>query len=217
MKLSKLLIGALMLTMIGLTACGKKKDSTSRVADGRQVRGSGQVGTMPNGSQQSGYLVSNSQQFQELVKTLVSPTLDPQFLGQVDPYSGIRAAGAIELSANGSIRSSSAFRLEISDSYTGQVIEGQTIQAYLINLGNGSGTWQGQIVNGSVPNGSANIVFQDQFGTLRINGSWNSSYFTGTVTFRNSANTNKTSLSAQCAQTECPLGQIQLPISAFFR
>lgn len=224
MKLSKVILSVMVLAAVGLTGCGKKKDNSSSVVDGRGARAgvnggvnSGGVAT-PNGSQQFGYLQGNGSQFQELVKTLVSPTLDPQFLGQVDPYSGIAAAGQIELSRDGSIRPESAFRLEIKDSFVGPVGDGSVIEPYLINLSNGQGTWQGQVDNyGKVPNGTANIVFQDNFGTIRINGTWNTTYFSGTVTFRNLVTKYPTSLSSQCSQSECTLGQVQLPISAFFR
>lgn len=213
MKLSKVVISVLMLSMLGLTACGKKS-SGSKVSDGRAVRTNTVGGStiISNNGQTSAYLTSqNSGQFQELMKTLVSPTLDPQYLGTVDAYSGVRIGGKIQLAQAGGIYQNSSFGLEIHDSYVGQSYDGQTIQPYFINLSNAQGNWSGTSANGQI-----NATFQDQYGTLKVTGSWNSSYFTGTVSFRNSTNTQSTTYSSQCSQGECQLGQIQAPVCSIF-
>lgn len=218
MKLSKLFITVVVLTMLGLTACGKKKNNSSAVNDGRNRGTIGPGTVVPNGSQQSGYLQNTSSEFQELVRALVSPTLDPQYIGQVDNYSGVRVAGGIELARSGSIYSTSAFRIDIHDSFVGQSDEeGNRIEAYSINVTNGQGSWTGNVVGSTVPTGSGNFIFQDEFGTIRIQGNWDTNYFQGTVYFKNNTSTFPTSLSSRCSQSECTLGQIQLPVRAFFR
>lgn len=128
-----------------------------------------------------GSTATTYQNFQTVIKTLVSPQLDPTFVGNVDPNTGVvmEAFVAINKTTNAVIPSQSRVVLQISDEYTGQLDSGsgQRIPAITMVIPGANGTYS---------NGNLRMTYADCAGQVEIQGGVNGQYFVGNVFFTNS-------------------------------
>lgn len=118
--------------------------------------------------------------YQAMIKNLVLPQIDPQYLGNVDSSTGVVMEAFVSLNkVNGSvIPSQSRVVLQIRDEYTGAVDSGsgQPIPPVTMVIAGASGTYSG---------GALRMLFQDCAGQVEIQGSVSGQYFTGNVFFTN--------------------------------
>lgn len=216
MKLSRKLMTLLMLSLVFLGACDKKKSKSSpaRAARGAvaqpfqtQPPNNQQQPLYPNQGYNTGsewvYLQSNdSYGFTEAIRGLVSASMDPQELGYVSSYGDVALIGYIDMNQQGTInQSNSRLRLEIWDDYarSGSASE-IALQFDALSTYNYSGN---QIT----------LVFQDAFGEVTIYGQFSqSSDFYGTVSFR-----NKQSYTGNANYASGTIGSFQVPYCGFFR
>lgn len=205
MKIKSILFVAILSVLTA--ACAKKEQKTA-VKSSRSARSpyvesnngsgipsvnspagiSGKVwGAMTQGS------LSN-QQFTTSVKMFVSSLFDPQALGSISgtqfSNTGIRFWGAISTTAavsttgfnNVQITSNSMLRLSIWDSFAGkQDQEGNLVPEIGIFM---DGYEYGQ-VQGYVYGTYAHIYFEDQYGSVGLNGNIQGSKFVGYLSFSN--------------------------------
>ncbi len=214
MKLPRKLMMLLMLSLVFLGACEKKKSKSSPA---RAARGavSQPFQTQPPNNQQplnpgqgynTGsewvYLQSNDTYgFTEAIRGLVSASMDPQELGYVSNYGDVALIGYIDMDQQGTInQNNSRLRLEIWDDYarSGSASE---IALQFNNLS----TYN---YNGS----QMTLVFQDAFGQITITGQFTQSDFYGTVSFRNSQ-----SFTGSTSYASGTIGSFQVPYCGFFR
>jgi hypothetical protein len=181
----------------GLSSCNKKTNESSNAA--RVARGFGvspipeSVHSFQPGGQESVYLGSTgrifvsseySSKFTEAMRALVSATMTPESLGEVEidkvflrAYVEIDSAGKV-------IASSSRVEIEIHDEFTGQKDEEGEIPPVIIRV---------QALEGQARNGRAEITFRDTYGTLQFKGNYeiptqanlNSATFRGEFRFQN--------------------------------
>ena len=173
------------LSQVLIAGCQNKKSENNHI-ERRLARGTGaQLPAAQSGQfgyQQSvGRIFVNSQYAQEFngfFAALISATLDPKDLGYIDPQNGVRFKGYVEIDAFGrGLVGSSRIQIEIHDSFTGQMDQGQKIQPILIDV---------PLVSGNAYNGVAELVFQDQHGWIRLSGRFkNGQNFTGELSFAN--------------------------------
>lgn len=214
MKLPRKMMILLMLGLVFLGACEKKKSKSSpaRAARGAVAQ---PFQTQPPNNQQplnpgqgynTGsewvYLQSNDTYgFTEAIRGLVSASMDPQELGYVSNYGDVALIGYIDMDQQGTInQNNSRLRIEIWDDYA------RSGSASEIAL---------QFNNLSTYNYNGNqmtLVFQDAFGQITITGQFTQSDFYGTVSFRNSQSFNGST--SYAAGT---IGSFQVPYCGFFR
>ncbi len=180
--LSKINLVILLLGMtLSLMACsGGDRGTTvrtSRTASdltaGNVGGSSGTAASCPTPGASVGKIYSSSAgvSFESQVKAFVSATLDPAALGTVSgdmsAPTGIDFTGALAFDNAGNlIAGSSNINIKIFDSYVGQVVDGETIQAYLIQFGAAtSGTLDRQMRQFQVKYSDSygDIVFQGQY------------------------------------------------------
>jgi hypothetical protein len=197
----KLLVLAFAVAMTA--ACGKKgSDGASVTARDARVTGAGLV---PQGVGAPGTVAtiqfSAAQQatITENARILVSATMDPQALGDVN---SVEVSGNIGVQANGQISNDSAFQIVIRDQYVGTTSDGSVIEPVVIRVSNATGT---------AYNGQVNANFTDSYGTITLTGQWqNGGSFSGTVSFRNTRGTYN-------GKSQGSLGSFSISTCAFFR
>ncbi len=135
---------------------------------------------------------SNLSLFQKSVEYLVSATMDPQLLGQVSGRSrdntGVRFQGFVDTQANGSINlQNTSLRLVIWDDLVGKTAEdGKTINEISITFGSAA--------SGSIQGNTIHLLFKDevppeqQYGEIRLDGTFQADAFRGTIGFTNYKN-----------------------------
>ncbi len=133
----------------------------------------------------SGYSDDN---FQQSVKGLMNASIPENYVGYVshtanDGRTGLFFGGRVSMngggvgSGNGSIASNSRLLVEIFDQYTGQKDDaGNIIPPMKIYLTQASGT-----INGNY----ANIHFYDNYGSIDLEGTFDSQFFTGLFKYDN--------------------------------
>jgi hypothetical protein len=186
-------------------ACGKRVDEPAPVADGRtggnglvNANGVGIVNLVGNGDQTS---------FTNMVKAFLAPTIKPEEVGTVNPSNGVRFGGRIPILANGQIDPNSQIQFEVVDSFA-NTLNPQTNQNYGSIFVNMKGGVSG---DSKAINGTAVITFSDEYGTVRIEGTYANAggNFTGTIKFSNaSANYNGINSGT--------LGSFTVPTCSFF-
>ncbi len=217
----------LVLSALVLSACDKKQ--TGKSSPARVARNDGGVqpyttqptnpnGTVnPNPNQQpnlnngTGYNNIGSQwvylqaldynSFLISLKGLVSASMDPSGLGSISNYGDVALIGYIDMNQQYSINAAnSRFRLEIWDDYA------QSGSASAIALSFNS------LSNYSVNGNQINLVFQDAYGQIFINGQLGGGDFYGTVSFKNSK-----SFDGSTTMASGTLGTFKVPYCGFFR
>ncbi len=214
MKLPRKLIMLLMLSLVFLGACDKKKSKSSPARAARAPVAQPFQPQPPNTQQPLNpgqgyntgsewvYLQSNDTYgFTEAIKGLVSASMDPQELGYVSNYGDVALIGYIDMDQQGTInQNNSRLRLEIWDDFA------RSGSASEIAL---------QFNNLSTYNYSGNqmtLVFQDAFGQIIVTGQFTQSDFYGTVSFKNSQ-----SFGGSTSYASGTIGSFQVPYCGFFR
>ncbi len=212
MKHSIIKVGILAVALATMVACGKKGADGASVNTARDQRAAGpanlptgQGGTAGTQSAPIVLIETMKAQTKDAVQVLVSPTMDPQAVGDI---VSIMVTGNVGIQANNVFTADSALQLVITDSYVGHTEDGATIDPITIRLrGNAAGT-----IN--FPQ-QATVSFTDEYGTITISGTFanasaqNPGTFTGRVDFQ-----NKTVVNNKSGGT---LGQFTIPTCAFFR
>jgi hypothetical protein len=118
-------------------------------------------------------------EFNGAIAALVSATLQPEDLGYVNPLSGVKLKGYVELDHQGRmLPSNSQIKIEIHDEFTGQSQNGVTIPPIIISVPGASGFASG---------GQAQLRFEDQLGWIQLNGTYgDGGRFFGVLSFQNS-------------------------------
>lgn len=181
------------LTLILLLAvgagCAKSNDNTQTI-QGRISRGvysppAPQVDPVTGQSiaVQTSYVVgpnTDNTSYQAMIKNLVLPQIDSQYIGNVDSSTGVVMEAFVAMNkANGAIiPSQSRVVLQIRDEFTGLVdsSSGEAIPPVTMVVAGASGTYSG---------GALRMLFQDCAGQIEIQGSVSGQYFTGNVFFTN--------------------------------
>lgn len=123
--------------------------------------------------------------FKSRVGDLVSASLDPQQLGEIEGAgatgTGLDLYVKLKADAQGQVASDSALQILIYDSFVGQIDSqsGQQIQPYPIVITKGA---QG-VLNRSQR--SFQVSFSDAYGTVILEGTFDDSMARGTVRFSN--------------------------------
>lgn len=218
----------LLLGLLTLSACDKKKTNKSNPARDARLNGGMQpYNTTPNGitnpnsttpypNQQGGtnnqiYNNIGSQwvflqttdynSFIQSIKGLVSASMDPNGLGNLSNYGDVALIGYIDMNQQYSINTAnSRFRLEIWDDYARSGSASEIALSF-----NSLANYQ---VNGS----QITLYFQDSYGQVIISGQIYGSDFYGTVSFRNSQ-----SFDGSANYASGTLGSFQVPYCGFFR
>lgn len=127
------------------------------------------------------YDANSSYDFETRVKNLLSATVSPTEVGSISPLAnastGVRFQGAIKLDSSGNVISSaSKLSVKVWDSYTST----QGAQPITIEIN----TAAGGAFNKST--GVGYVVFKDNYGEIRLDGTFTNQYFQGQVSFKNS-------------------------------
>ncbi len=211
MKTIKLLTLLMLSGLLFLTACDKKKSgrsSPSRVARG----GTPQTYNVQNpnvqdpniantGSELADVRSNDSYGFLQAVQGLVSASMDPQELGNVNSSGDVWIIGYIDMDQQGNInQANSVLRLEIWDDYARSGSASEIALAFN-NL-------QSYSYNGN----QINLVFEDNYGQIIVSGDYSQYDFYGTVSYRNTVSYDGNSTPAAGV-----LGTFQVPVCSFFR
>jgi hypothetical protein len=212
MKNINLLLVFILSGLVFLNACDNKK--SGRSAPGRAARGGNTVpfnnqSGIPNSQNPSGtstsqwaYVLSNdANQFFQSVRGLVSASMDPQELGNVNNNGDVAIIGFVDMNQAGSINAANTrLRLEIWDDYA------QSGQASEIAIAYNS--LASSTVNGS----HVELVFDDNnYGRILISGDYDQATFYGSVSFQ-----NHKSFDGVTAPAAGVLGNFQVPVCGFF-
>lgn len=210
MKKSLNVLIAVMSLSLMLSACGKKKDSNdATVAAARDTRvGSGGTGSvLPSGQTYSpGQPVSvfaqdsMITQFNEAIKILVSATMDPANVGNVDNRNGVKLRGVISLNCTSGVMNPASSKIEVSIQDDLKNSDGELYEPIIITVLGASGT---------ASNSNVNVTFSDQYGLINLVGTYDSSNFTGDLKFKNTT--------AYKGKTEGTLGSFKIPLSEIFK
>ncbi len=178
--------------VLGLTACGQKKDDGTAAVDGR-ARASGVVAPSANTagyiSNRSAYVNSgagmfsqplSSSQFRQNTLDFIASSWDTRGTGDIDDSSvGIQVY--VEAAANSQINvSTSNLKIWIYDSYAKNATvmdNGQAAVPYFIVFKNA--------VSGTVTGNQFNVVFRDDYQEVTLAGSFDANYAYGTMSFKN--------------------------------
>jgi len=120
-----------------------------------------------------------SSEFNGALRALVSASMDSQDLGHVNPLSGVKLKGYVELDNQGRLLpSTSQIVIEIHDEFTSQIQNGISIPPIQIAVMGESGFASGSQVQ---------LKFQDQYGWIFLTGSYtDGGRFSGFLSFQNS-------------------------------
>lgn len=176
LTLIKLSLGALLVA--SSVSCGKSKSEGARVTGARTTRAGTGPANLPPGQgyfTTVGYVTARDDmrtQFNQAVKHLVSAAIDPRYVGDVDNRNGVSLKGYVEVDSMGNVNASrSLVQLEIHDQ-----VDGQNMEPIIINVKAKSGYATGY---------QSDIVFEDQYGSIRLTGTFDSNNFRGTISFQN--------------------------------
>lgn len=190
--LKKSVTGVFLLFALSMSACAKK-DGSSGVRIAGRGTGTGVTqnnvaanNTCTNANMTMGKIFDPmaSPQFEQQVKGFVSATLDPQGLGSIsgniNDKTGIDFTGTFKFDAQGNlVKESSSLLIKIFDSYVGQVYEGQTISAYVVEFVAGT---EGNI---NRTTRQFTVKFKDTYGEITLQGRYDNQTVEGQVTYQN--------------------------------
>lgn len=217
----KRIFGLLALVLV-LSACQKQNESTS-VATQRNSRAVGvnqtTGGVFGSNTTLNGYVYADEsyqQDFQEAVVGFLDASVSSDYVGYVSAMgrnnTGVFFRGYVEL-ANGPLRgavngqvnvqSGSKLVVVVMDEYTGQNdSSGVKIPPFQVPFVNAQGYVSGN---------NALIRFQDDYGWVEMRGSFDNSYFRGTISWDNQRRYDGQQGSAGT------LGNFEVPTCEFFR
>lgn len=220
MELTKLVrqitVAAFALAVLG--GCTKQDGATPITTSGRGVSPTGSA-TLANGRRLNGWVFSpgNQDLFQEAVVGLVDSKAPVDYVGYVSADAngtGVFLAGRVELqsgvlnvnsSTQMNIRSDSTLVIAVYDEYTGRTAQdGKKVEPFSFDYTQASGTVSGNTVR--------SLTFTGPKGSVTLNGSFNSQYFRGTISYDNSVRYDGSTPGA--AGT---LGDFEVPTCQFFR
>lgn len=178
-----------------LAACSPKKSgvkanvgATTAATIAGVTTGTQCVGT--NSSVNTGYIydsTSNSYDFENRVKALLSATVNPAEVGTISAQAngtGVGFTGLVKLDSNGNvIGAQSKLTITVYDSiwYMNQT------EANLINLRFDPSTGSALSGQFNIQTGDGFLSLKDQFGEVRFEGKIDAQNFSGTIKFQNSA------------------------------
>ena len=157
--------------------------------------------------------------FQQRVVGLLQATLSPGEIGTVSSRSGlptgVRFWGAIELQGGSALTSnmaatsinvgSSQLRIVVWDSLTGTTdFNGNRVPEYPIYFS--------RALSGTVTGNTAELRFQDAYGEIRLQGTFDTNFFQGQVSYQNTR-----SFATSSAARSDTLGNFVVRTCGFFR
>jgi hypothetical protein len=197
---TKLVLASALLALA--VACGKKGDNKEAPVD--YVRGQQGGYGAQLGQQSLGVVQGSSSTFQNEIKKFLSASYNPQNIGFVDPMNGVKIAGYVEFDQQGTVVGASAIELTIQDNLSFQGQQAPAIKVF-IPLSNKTRSY----VSGS----TAVLIFEDQYGAVRLSGQVNSNQFTGTIEYRNAMVFS----GGTGSPANGTLGRFSVPTCGFFR
>lgn len=188
--IKKSVMGVLVLTALSLAACAKKDDSAS----GRSANRQNSAGIAPTqnscaaGTQLEGKIydaqASYGSNFEQQVKAFVSATLEPDALGtisgNISDATGVDFTASFPFDSNNQlIADSASITIKIFDSYAKQTYNGQVVPPYEVSFSKAK--------SGTIDRHSRRIsvVFEDDYGSITFDGTYDNTYVRGTVSFNN--------------------------------
>jgi hypothetical protein len=182
-------------------ACGKREESATPVNEARG--GVGVTGNLPYVNLNGG---ASKVDYTNIVKAFLSPTISPTEVGDVDPSTGVRFGGRVMMNGtNGAIDPNSQVQFEVIDHLVLTNANNQLYQPIPV-------TFKGGVTANSMAyKGQANITFEDEFGSVNIQGTfqYKGGNFTGTVYFTNASANHNGIKSGK-------LGTFSIPTCTFF-
>jgi hypothetical protein len=210
MKKTLLKCLVLMLSISTLVACGKKKDDSVAVNAGRNVRvwpSNLPMGQGTMAGSQGAWLNAEQDptQYSETIKVFVSTTMDPSFVGTVSNNNGVEIRGQVYVNAQSGAVSNvnSQIQLTIRDSFSiSGDPNGSLAEPIVVKVAGASGY---------ASYGRTRLTFTDQYGSVIIDGEYNSGTgrMTGTVSFTHAQPRYRN-------QSQGYLGRFDIPTCAFF-
>jgi hypothetical protein len=192
--LRPILMGLLALSMLGIQACGKSKDNGATVRSGYNG-GAGRNGGVVTNNYSYALAPVNGANPQSVLSFL-SVAMDPSSIGQI---VSVQIAGQIKLGCSSAsqpviVNGANGVELRVTDSLAQQG-EYAPIDTFM------------PVTSGTVLNGQMNLIFQDNYGSLRITGTYTPNNtggtVSGTIVFQNSNGTSGT------------IGSFTMPIGNF--
>lgn len=190
-------------SILTLSACAKKSNTSSNNRTGNLTRGNGVVNNNTNlstfgtrctdGSSSWGRVYDDGtlygNLFRESYSNFLSSASDPQYLGDLDGSSSSTRTGVnmelkLKITNNQQLDlSQTRLTLEINDSKVGEIgSDGQAMTAITVAFSNASA---GQISNFNGNSGSFQLTFADDYGTVSVNGTFNGTEARGNISFNN--------------------------------
>jgi hypothetical protein len=158
------------------------------------------VGTVGNVAQAMGTVTGTYNLLDEVRSFTTTNTFDGAQIKSIETYSGVQFYGSARFEQTNStyknmIPSTSYINLRLT--FTNISNQRQSID---IGIAGGSGA-----VSYGFGTASANLIFEDQYGTVQLNGYFDNNYYTGTLYY-----TNKQT------NTQGSLGQFRVQTCGFF-
>jgi hypothetical protein len=211
MKLGKIKLSLMVLSLLAVVACNKNKgDDNVSVSGAGGVTGQYVQGAsgLPTGQGNQSHeltakvTAADATQFTEQVKSLLgaSPNFNVNSVGTVSNTTGVDIKGTVGINPQTgaflatTILGQSKLVLIINDSYS---TSGQA-QPITINLFN--------VTTGGASGGKASLTFSDEMGSITVQGTYNASTFQGSVSFTNTQGNRRSGT----------LGQFTIPTCNFF-
>ena len=208
MKHSKVFLALAGLSLILTVACGQKKDDSPAGVSGAGGAVNVEAGApgfpmMPYNRQMVNITGTDQNQFNQAAKTLAlaDPSLHAADIGTIN---GVTLQGDVVVDQNnGNViignqtDTFSNIQILITDSWVGSPSsQGGTIQPISVFV---------RAKSGRAAKGNVSLVFGDNLGDVIVNGTYNSTTFQGTVSFRNANGASGT------------LGKFSVNTCSFFR
>lgn len=208
MKATRTFLTISLLVSLFMFGCNQKKDDSSTGVNDARARGGAPLNAQgiptSGGYDKNAYgnvTVASSQKdmFNLALQTLISASMDPNEMGVVETQGGVYLRVYVETNGSQVTPGSSKMSLEIYDSYARQ--SNGSVPPIVIALPATQGT-----VNGN----NFDITFGDQYGWIKLAGTYNNSTVTGAVTFQN----NQVNAQGKSAGT---IGGFSMATCGFFR
>lgn len=192
-----------------LAACAQNPNQARNtyVRTAGNVVGLGNIGSCSTSSAQANVgqvydQTANAYGFEDRVKAFLSATVDPTEVGTISSYpgdtTGVRFSGAIKLDSSGNVVvAQTNITISVYDSLVVQSQQDGSNQYGPIQIGFG----QAASGNFNLQTGTGYVMFQDSYGSVRLDGTISASTFSGTVSFANTTSvTGSTGASGQIGQ-----------------
>lgn len=216
---AKLLV-ALLVSVTGLTACGKKEEGATVVGRGAVATSAINTWAQASGIVLNGNVTATSGEqsiFQDALSGFTEGKYAPEVLGYVSATyaggTGVAVGGRVELQSGvlntnsgfqSNVRSDGKVLVAVYDEYTGRVdASGEQVGPLFRAFTSASGYVQGN---------RAYVRLQDEYGSIEMEGTFGGSSFYGTFVYDN---TRRWDGSGQGAAGK--LGNFHVPTCQFFR